>query len=103
MAKIKNNTRAVLNETDRLIKQKLETAALLVERTAKTIGYCPVDTGTARRSITRIIKRRRALIGSNVEYFPFIEIGTRRMVAQAPLRRSLETNWNKIKRIFGAR
>lgn len=103
MSKIQDNTRAVLNETDRLIKQKLELAALLVERTAKTPGFCPVETGTARRSITRIVEKRRALVGSNVDYFPFIEMGTRRMVAHAPLRRALETNMGKIKRIFGVR
>lgn len=101
MAKIRDNTNAVLSEADRLIKQKLQLASLLVERTAKK--YCPVDTGAARRSITRLIEKRRAIVGSNIEYFPYIEMGTRKMAAHAPLRRSLETNWSKIKRIFGAR
>lgn len=100
---IKDNTNAVLSEADRLIKRKLETSALLVERTAKEPGYCPVDTGTSRRSITRFIEKNRAVIGSNVEYFPYHEMGTSKMVAHASLRRALETNWNKIKRIFGAR
>lgn len=100
---IKDNTNAVLKESDRLIKEKLQFAALLVERTAKETGYCPVDTGTARRSITHKIEKRRAIVGSNIEYFPYIEMGTSKMPAFAPLRRSLETNWNKIKRLFGAR
>ena len=100
MAKIRDNTKAVCAESDRLIKEKLKLAALLVERTAKLPGYCPVKTGTARRSITRLIERRRAIVGSCIEYFPYIEIGTSKMPAHAPLRRSLETNMSEIKRIF---
>lgn len=100
---IKDNTNAVLSEADRLIKKKLEIASVLVERTAKESGYCPVKTGTARRSITREVEKRKARIGSNVEYFPHIELGTRFMNAYAPLRRALETNWGKLKRLFGAR
>lgn len=129
---IKDNTKMVLTEADRLIKEKLKLSALLVERTAKGIDYCPVKTGTAARSIisnwygatgarsiswnaipekgvkagkTSIPAQtvKRALIGSNVEYFPFIELGTSKMAARAPLRRALETCKNQIKRIFGAR
>jgi len=87
-----------LSEADKLVKQKLELSALLVERTAKEI--CPVDTGTAKRSITHKVEKRSAVIGSNVEYFPYIEMGTRKMSAFAPLRMALEANWDKIKMIF---
>jgi len=113
MAKIKDNTKAVLNEADRLVKQKLTIAALLVERTAKE--NCPrlssrppknpkiPSTGTAKRSITRKIEKRRAFVGSNVEYFPYLEMGTSKMVAFAPLRMGLESNMDRIKEIFGAK
>lgn len=105
MSPIKDNTNAVIAEADRLIQKKLELAALLVERTAKETGYCPVRTGTARRSITHEIALdgKSAKVGSNIEYFPFIELGTRKMPAYAPLRRALETRWKQIKRLFGAR
>lgn len=105
MAKIQDNTNAVLSEANRLIKEKLTLAALLVERTAKETGYCPVKTGTARRSITHEMAPdgKSIKVGSNIEYFPYIEMGTKKMSAFAPLRRSLETNWNKIKRLFGGR
>jgi len=101
MAKIKDNTKAVLSAKDRLIKEKLTTSALLVERSAKE--FCPVDTGTARRSITHRIDKKKTYVGSNVEYFPYIELGTKKMAARSPLRRALEANWGKIRRIFGAR
>lgn len=100
-AKIKDNTQAILKESDRLIKEKLTLSALLVERTAKQ--ECPVKTGTARRSITHKVGKRRAVVGSNVSYFKWIEMGTRKMSAFAPLRRSLETNMRKIRQIFGAK
>ena len=101
---IKDNTNAVLAEADRLAKKKLLIAALLVERTAKLPGYCPVKTGTAKRSITHVISPdgKSAIVGSNIKYFPFIEMGTRFMAAAAPLRRALSTNINRIKRLFGA-
>ena len=51
MAKIKDNTKDILNESDRLISKRLGMACLLVERTTKEKGYCPVKWGTARRSI----------------------------------------------------
>jgi len=99
-----------LSEAGRLVKQKLTLSALLVERSAKQ--FCPrlasrppknpksPHTGTARRSITHIIEKNRAIVGSNVEYFPYLEMGTYKMAAFAPLRKGLETNWGKIKKIF---
>jgi HK97 gp10 family phage protein len=102
-AKITDNTKAVLSEADDLIRQKLQMAALSIERTAKQPGYCPVKTGTARRSIYRQVEERRAVVGSNVEYFPHIEMGTSKMEARAPLRRALEANMPEIKRTFGAK
>lgn len=101
MAKMKDNTDKVLSEADRLIREKLQVAALLVERKAKEL--CPVKTGTLRRSITRVIERRRAIVGSNVEYAPFVEMGTSKMTARPYLRPALEACRNEIKRIFGAK
>ncbi len=98
---IKDNTKGILSESDRLIRDKLTQSAILVERTAKQM--CPVDTGTLKRSITRRIERRRALVGSNIEYAPYVEMGTSKMSARPYLRPALETNWGEIRRIFGAR
>lgn len=100
---IKDNTDDILNEVDRLIKQKLERACLLVERSAKKA--CPVDTGTLRRSIVHVMSLdgRSAFVGSNVEYAPFVEMGTSKMAAQPYLRPALHGNMPRIRRIFGAR
>jgi HK97 gp10 family phage protein len=62
--------------------------AIQVERAAKR--YCPVDTGRLRSSITHEIstdaKGLLATIGTNVEYAPYVELGTRHMRAQPFLR-----------------
>ena len=102
---IKDNTRDILNEVDRLNREKLKQTALLVQRTAKKPGYCPVLTGTARRSITHEMAPdgKTVYVGSNVEYFPYIEMGTVKMTARSPLRRALHDNMAQIRKIFGAR
>ena len=102
---IKDNTDDILNESDKLIKQMLERASLLIERTAKKPDYCPVLTGTARRSITHVIALdgRTAYVGSSVEYFPYIELGTVKMAARFPLTRALRASRKRIGRIFSAK
>lgn len=43
---------------------------------------CPVDTGNLRNSITHTTDGTTAYIGTNVEYAPYVELGTRRAAAQ---------------------
>jgi len=103
MAKIEDHTKDVLKEVDRLISQKLVTAALMVERTAKQI--VPVLTGTLKRSITHepVVPKRDVRVGSNVEYAPFIEMGTSKQIAKPYLRPALEANMDKIRKLFNAK
>jgi len=105
MSKIQDNTNEILAEVDRLIRKKLELAALLVEGTAKEPGYCPRATGTSARSITHEMSPdgRSVKIGSNVEYFPYHEMGTVNMPAHASLRRALMFNRKPIKRLFSTK
>jgi HK97 gp10 family phage protein len=63
--------------------------ALSIQNDARR--YCPVDTGRLRASITaspvqRLGGRLFIWIGTNVEYAPFVEYGTRFMAAQPYLR-----------------
>lgn len=66
-------------------------AALQVVNTAKS--FCPVDTGRLRDSISwelgTVGLLPAARVGTNVEYAPFVELGTRYMAAQAFLRPAL--------------
>lgn len=60
------------------IQQALERGCLLVENEAK--ANCPVDDGQLRQSITHDVEitehGAEAVIGSNVEYAPYVEVGT---------------------------
>lgn len=70
---------------------ELARRAVRVERLAKRL--CPVDTGRLRTSITwRLARDARgllAIIGTNVEYAPFVEFGTRFARSQPFLRPAL--------------
>ena len=56
------------------LKKSLETAALLVERSAKQ--KAPKDTGALRRSITSKVEGLEGIIYTPLEYAPYIEYGT---------------------------
>ena len=56
------------------LKKNLETAALLVERSAKQ--KAPKDTGALRRSITSRVEGLEGIIYTPLEYAPYIEYGT---------------------------
>lgn len=60
----------------------LEEVGLVAEGYAK--DYCPVDTGTLRNSISHAVDESEdmAIIGTNVEYAAYVELGTSRMSAQ---------------------
>lgn len=71
----------------------LAKAVISVERSAKRL--CPVDTGRLRSSITHELGHQGTVlvgrVGTNVEYAPYVELGTRRMRAQPFLRPALAT------------
>ena len=56
------------------LKKSLETAALLVERTARE--KAPKDTGALRRSIRSKVEGLEGIIYTPLEYAPYIEYGT---------------------------
>jgi HK97 gp10 family phage protein len=103
MAKIEDNTDKLLSYVDQKIRQGLIQAALLIQRSAKE--EVPVDTGTLRRSITHKphVPTRRVQIGTNVEYAPYVELGTSKMSARPFLRIALEKNRKEIEKIFRAK
>lgn len=65
----------------RAIAAALEEIGLVAEGYAKRL--CPVDTGRLRASITHALNvgSKSVSIGTNVEYGPFIELGTRKRKA----------------------
>ena len=74
-------------------------AALVVEGAAKVLS--PVDTGNLRSSITHEVLTDEARVGTNVEYSPYLEYGTRKMSAQPYLRPALDNSEARVKKMIG--
>ena len=80
-----DNTKQVLQGIDSGVARALEKIGLLAEGYAKAL--CPVDTGRLRNSVTHISDGEKSVyIGTNVEYGPYVELGTSRSKAQPFLR-----------------
>ena len=84
------------------MRDAMRTATLLVVREAKLNS--PVVTGRVRASITpevrMMTKTVQGIVGSNVVYAPFQELGTRRMKGRFYLRRAIESNLTKIRELL---
>lgn len=82
----------LFTSTEGDIAKDLQRRALKVDRRAKQLA--PVDTGRLRSSITNQLAKDSqgllALVGSNVHYAAFVELGTSKMRSQPYLRPALE-------------
>lgn len=81
-----DNTEEVSQGIVRAIDRALEEIGLAAEGYAKRA--CPVDTGNLRNSITHAVEGSEdaVYVGTNVEYAPYVEMGTSRTAAQPFLR-----------------
>lgn len=81
----------LFNSVDGPVAKDLQRRAIKVTTAATRL--CPVDTGRLRSSITNELGADSgglfALIGTNVEYAIYVELGTRHAAAQAFLRPAL--------------
>ena len=78
----------------------LEEIGLTAEGYAKRA--CPVDTARLRNSITHIVDEggKCAVIGTNVEYAPYVELGTRHQKPQPYLKPAAEDHESTYRSIF---
>lgn len=96
-----DHTAEVRAAMDKALDKALEMCGLKAEGYAKMI--CPVDTGNLRNSITHTSgEEQTEYIGTNVEYAPYVEMGTSRTKAQPYLRPAIEGHTDTYKRIFEA-
>lgn len=79
------------------LAQALEEIGFAAEGYAKLA--CPVDTGRLRNSISHAVDGKAAVIGTNVEYAPYVELGTSRMSAQPYLRPAVLEHIDEYKQI----
>lgn len=122
--KITDNSDEILSRMDRAMEAALEKIGLVAEGYAKRL--CPVDTGRLRNSITHATatypgigtyqdnagntfddatvdgtpEKNAVYIGTNVEYAPYVELGTTRAKAQPYLKPAVVDHAEKYKRIF---
>lgn len=95
-----DNTGQAVDGIGSAIGAALETIGLLAE------GYaaekCPVDTGNLRGSITHGVDAggNAVYIGTNVEYAPYVELGTSRQEAQPFLRPAASEHGEQYRQVL---
>ena len=95
-----DNAQRIADAIDQALAKALEEVGLVAEGYAKKA--CPVDTGRLRNSITHQVRpsEKSVYIGTNVEYAPYVELGTSRMKPQPFLRPAAADHENTYKKIF---
>lgn len=97
---LKSNLGAVEKMLNSELARKNEAAAIAIESEAKRLA--PVDTGRLRASITHDSDETGAVIGTNLEYAPFVELSTRNTPAQPFLVPGLMNAKETVRRIYGS-
>lgn len=97
---LKDNSEEVKSLMTSALARALEKIGLIAEGYAKRL--CPVDTGRLRNSITHTDDGEAEYIGTNVEYAPYVELGTSRTRAQPYLKPAVVDHANEYKKIVEA-
>ena len=84
-----------IEELRKKVPVALEEIGMAAEGYAKRLA--PVDTGRLRNSISHTVDDDTAIVGTNVEYAPYVELGTRKTRAQPYLRPSIEDHATEYK------
>ena len=99
--RIEDHSEEFLRELAARIPVALEECGLVAEGYAKRL--CPVDTGNLHNSITHTQSGDTEYIGTNVEYGPYVEMGTTRTRAQPFIKPALADHVDQYKQIIEAR
>lgn len=94
----KDNTAEVLSALEKAKRRGLEAIGLAAEGHAKKAA--PVDTGRLRNSISHAADADAAYIGTNVEYAPYVELGTSKMAARPFLKPAATEHTAEYKRLY---
>ena len=95
-----DNSKEVLEAMQQAEVRALEKCGLTAEGYAKKL--CPVDTGNLRNSITHTVDEEEpaAYIGTDVEYAPYVCLGTIHMKAQPFLKPAVADHANEYRKII---
>ena len=94
----KDNTQEVLSALEKAKKRGLEAIGLVAEGHAKKLT--PVDTGRLRNSISHATDDEAAYIGTNVEYGPYVELGSPTIKAHHMLQKAATEHTDEYKRLM---
>ena len=99
MADIKftSNVNDILSALEKGKRNALTAIGATAETYAKK--ETPVDTGRLRNSISHTVDGEAAYIGSNVEYAPYVELGTSRAKAHHMLQKAATEHSAEYKRL----
>lgn len=95
---IKDNSEAFKAALKSRLPVALEAVGIQAEGYAKAM--CPVDTGRLRNSISHAVSQETAYIGTNVEYAPYVELGTYKQAAKPYLKPAVANHTGEYKRII---
>ena len=97
---IHDNSKEVSEDIKAALLRGLEKCGLTAERFAKKLA--PYDTGNLRNSITHTVDdgEPAAYIGTDVEYAPYVCLGTIHMNAQPFLKPAVAANANTYRKII---
>ena len=94
----KDNTDEVLSALEKAKKRGLDAIGLVAEGHAKKLT--PVDTGRLRNSISHATDDEAAYIGTNVEYGPYVELGSPTIKAHHMLQKAATEHTDEYKRLM---
>lgn len=95
-----DNTENIKEYAQQAVLRSLNIIGILAEGYA--IKKCPVDTGRLRGSISHGVSEEEqcAFIGTNVEYAPYVEMGTSRMKAKPFFKPAVNNHQAEYRAIF---
>lgn len=96
-----DNSKLVKEELEKRIPVILEALGIEAEGNAVTeiTTMSAVDTGRLRGSISHAVSGDDVYIGTNVEYAPYVELGTYKMASRPFLRNAISNYKDDYKRI----
>ena len=97
---VHDNSKEISENIKSALLRGLEKCGLTAERFAKKLA--PYDTGNLRNSITHEVDdgEQAAYIGTNVEYAPYVCLGTIHMKAQPFLKPAVADHANEYRKII---
>lgn len=95
--KFTDNSEKVMNALKQAKSNALEAIGITAEKYAKE--KTPVDTGRLRNSISHAKDDDSAYVGSNVEYAPYVELGTAKQKANHMLQQAAQNHTSEYKKL----